>query len=78
MKIKRFALFMATAFAAFQMASAQSYFDDDIYYDASKDKAAKTVKKSSGTTQNSNYRKAATYANDSLSLPPTQSTAHVP
>ena len=65
MKIKRFALFMATAFAAFQMASAQSYFDDDIYYDASKDKAAKTVKKSSGTPQNSNYRKAATYGNNS-------------
>ncbi len=57
---------MAVIFAAFQVVSAQSYFDDDIYYDASKDKAAKAAAKKSGTsTSNSNYYKAATYGNNS-------------
>lgn len=59
---------MATAFAAFQVATAQSYFDDDIYYDASKDKAAKAAKKTSTATNNGNYQRVATYGNNSANV----------
>ena len=46
MKLKRILLTMAGIVAATSAVTAQSYFDDDIYYDASKDKSkpAKTVK----------------------------------
>lgn len=47
MKLKRIILTMMGIVAATSAVTAQSYFDDDIYYDASKDKSkpAKTVKK---------------------------------
>ena len=45
MKINRIILTLAGIMAITAVATAQSYFEDDIYYDASKDKAKpKTVK----------------------------------
>lgn len=50
MNFKQLTLFVATAFAAVGFMSAQSYFDDDIYYNASKaTKPAKTQTKNSSS-----------------------------
>ena len=70
MKIRRFAILMAGLFATVSIASAQSYYDDDIYYDASKDKAAKTAQSKSQNTSgsNGNYYKVATYGNGSATV----------
>lgn len=67
MKIRRFAILMACLFATVSIASAQSYYDDDIYYDASKDKTAKTKSKNTSAS-NANYYKAATYGNNSATV----------
>ncbi len=50
MNIKRLTTFIAGVFATTAMLSAQSYFDDDIYYDASK--ATKPAKKSVNNNAN--------------------------
>ena len=36
MKLKRFSIFLTGLLASITVASAQSYYDDDIYYNASK------------------------------------------
>ncbi|MDE5960943.1 MAG: hypothetical protein K2H08_04420, partial [Duncaniella sp.] len=52
MNFKRLTIFVATAFAAVGLMSAQSYFDDDIYYNASKaTKPAKTQTKNSSSSR---------------------------
>jgi len=70
MKIRRFAILMIGLAASASAVSAQSYYDDDIYYDASKDKAAKTVttKAKSPSNTRGNYAKAATYGNNSATV----------
>lgn len=44
MKLKRLILILAATVAATSAVTAQSYYDDDIYYDASKDKTPKPKK----------------------------------